>query len=397
MIDLYTQKKPYEGKGINHPSDAFAPHEEVILYAYVTYNEEPVSNMLVAFEIYGPPNPINNITFSKTAQTNASGVATVNFLIPWPTENPETIVFGVWKIRASVEVTGEIVEDTLTFEVGWIVEILSIITINENLQPQTQFGKGTCVGIKLILKNIAMLPKPLTLAVAAFDEMKVPIDDIIVYDLEVEPGETYIYIYCVLHIPKWAAIGDAMVNASAYTAPLTEGGVPYCPEVSTTFLITVRDVAIVSVIPSATSIVAGQTVNVSVVVKNEGSATETFEVGAYYDSFLIGTSSVVSLPPNAQRNLIFAWNTSGLPDDTYVISAVASVLPGEIDINDNTCINGEVVVGAMPIYAVSREFTIIALVVAVAIAMILIALLMSRRKKKSSQNPSVLLHVDVLP
>jgi len=236
-----------------------------------------------------------------------------------------------------------------------------------------------------------------TLAVVAYDGMRMPFGNIVIDDFEVEPGKTYIYIYCRLEIPKWVALGMATVSASAYTAPLDQGGVPYCPEVSTTFWIAARDVAIISVVPSATSIVTGQAVYLSVVVKNGGSATETFEVSVYYDSILIGTSSVVSLPPSATRDLIFVWNTSSIPDGTYIISAVASVLPGEIDIDDNTYVNGAVTIGLLPVYAVPRGLTFMALLVAAAIAMILIALLMSRRKKKTPQNPSILLHVDVLP
>ena len=398
MIDLFTQKKPYDGKGLNQSSDAFAPQEEVILYAYLTYRDAPVANKLVAFAVFGPVNPLNNITFSRTAITNASGIATIDFRIPWPTEDPETVIFGTWKAHASADIAEVQAEDTLTFKVGWIVEILSITTINENLQPQTIFGKGTCVGVKLVLRNIAMTPKMAFLAVIASDAMKVPFGDILIDNFEVQPGGTYIYIYCTLQIPEWVAVGVAMVNTSAYTAPLELGGIPYCPEVSTAFLITVRNVAVISVVPSATSIVAGQTVTISVVVRNEGSSAETFEVSAYYDSIRIGTSSVVSLPPNAQRNLIFIWNTSSLSDDTYTISAVASALPGEINVNDNTYINGAVTIRSMPIYAIPRGLTIMALIVAAAIAMIAIVLLMSRRrKKKPSQNPSVLLHVDVLP
>jgi hypothetical protein len=399
MIDLFTQKKPYDGKGLNQPSDAFAPQEEVILYANLTYREAAVPDKLVAFEIHGPVNPLNNITFSGTAMTNASGIATIDFRIPWPTENPEFIVFGTWKAYASADIAEVRVEDTLTFEGGWIVDILSIATVDTNFQPQTKFARGSCLGVQVVLKNIAMLPKKVTLTISAFDAMKVHIIGAI-DDFEMNPCDTYIYTNCNLQIPEWVAIGNAMINASAYTAPLGLEGVPYCHEVSTTFLITVRDLAIISVIPSSTSVVAGRIVNVSVIVRNEGSNAETFNITAYAngnvavigDEILIGTQLVSNLASGNQTTITFAWNTSGFPEDTYRISAVASVLPGEIDINDNTCVNGTVVVGAMPVYAAPRELTIIALVAAVTIAMILIALLMSMRKK----SPSFLLHVDVL-
>lgn len=407
MIDLFTQKEPYNGKGLNKPSDAFAPQEEVILYTYLTYHDTAVANKLVAFEIYGPVNSLNNITFGRTVITNASGIATIDFRIPWPTENHETIVFGTWKVYASADIAEVRVEDTLTFEVGWIVEIFSIATVSADFQPQTIFGKGTCVGVELVLRNIAMVSKMAMLAITAYDEMGVPFDNIMVDDFEIQPGEKYTYYE--LQIPEWVFVGTAMVNASAYTAPLTEGGLPYCPEVSTTFLITVRDVAIVSVIPSAASIVTGQTVSVSVVVKNEGSNAETFNVTAHADGnvtvigdeILIGTQHVHDLAPGNHTTLTFSWNTAGLSDDIYTISAVASVLAGESDIDDNTYVNGAVAVSSRPIYVIPRrarvEYVIVALVVAVAIAMILIALIMFRRKKNPSQNQSILLHVDVLP
>ena len=177
-----------------------------------------------------------------------------------------------------------------------------------------------------------------------------------------------------------------VTNASAYTAPLAEG-------VSTASLTTVRDVAVVSVVPSNqyVGVVAGQTVSISVVVKNEGSITETFDVSAYYDSVLIEIWSVVSLPPNARRTLIFAWNTSGLPADIYTISAVAGVLPGETDVNDNTYINGPVTIRSMPIHAIPREVIVIGLVVAVEVAMLLIALLMSRRNNPSQKRETLFL------
>lgn len=149
----------------------------------------------------------------------------------------------------------------------------------------------------------------------------------------------------------------------------------------TGFAATEHDVAIVNVIPSDQymDVIPGQIVNVLVVVKNEGNATETFEVSAFYDSILIGTSSAVSLSPNAQRNLIFAWNTSSVPDGTYAISAAASVVLGETDIDDNTYTNGAVTVTSMTIYAVPREFIVIGLVVVVTVGMILIFLIFRRR------------------
>jgi len=120
-IDLYTQKEPYGGRGPNQPSDAFAPQEDVILYAHVTYRDYPVPGKIVAFEVHGPINHVENLSFARTAVTNADGVANVSFRMPWPNGYVEEVVFGVWDVIAVVDIAEVVVNDTLTFKVGWIV------------------------------------------------------------------------------------------------------------------------------------------------------------------------------------------------------------------------------------------------------------------------------------
>jgi len=118
MIDLYTQKS---GKGPNQAGGYFKPQELVILYAHVTNNTNPISNKSVAFEIHGPPDHPKNITIIRAPMTNASGMATINFRIPWPDEDPEDIVLGTWTAYAGVQIGEEKVNDTLTFMVGFSV------------------------------------------------------------------------------------------------------------------------------------------------------------------------------------------------------------------------------------------------------------------------------------
>lgn len=57
-FDVFIQKEPFSGKGLHVSVDAFAPEQEVIIYAYVTYNDYPVGMAHVAFEIHRPPNPV---------------------------------------------------------------------------------------------------------------------------------------------------------------------------------------------------------------------------------------------------------------------------------------------------------------------------------------------------
>lgn len=90
----------------------------------------------------------------------------------------------------------------------------------------------------------------------------------------------------------------------------------------------VHDVAVINLVASESS--------VNVTVENQGTHTETFNVSTYYTRLtdpLIGTQTV-TLEPGANTTLTFAWSppTYG----RYEILAEASIVPGEVDTDDNT-------------------------------------------------------------
>jgi hypothetical protein len=109
------------------------------------------------------------------------------------------------------------------------------------------------------------------------------------------------------------------------------------------------DIAVVSVKPSLTRVAAGELVHITVVTKNEGTTTETFNVTAHYDNATIGELPVTDLAPGNRTILIFAWNTTGVPVGTYNIKATASSVLGETDIADNVLISDDTVT-IMPLY-----------------------------------------------
>jgi hypothetical protein len=152
-LDLFTQKDPYSGKGPNMPSDAFGPHEVAILYALVTYNDMPVSDLLVAFYFTLP----NNDSFGLTSLTNSSGIAKVSFtILTAPINVSEDEVFGMWHALANTFFEEQVFQDTLTFEVDWIVKLISVRTIDENLTYRANFGLGGDVELEVSLRSVAM-------------------------------------------------------------------------------------------------------------------------------------------------------------------------------------------------------------------------------------------------
>jgi hypothetical protein len=342
-IDLFTQKEPYSGKGPNMPSDALDLQEVVILYALVTYNETPMQNLPVAFHVKTP----NNTSFSLTAKTNSSGIATVDFVIPQKCVN-ETEAFGSWVAVANVSIDSRVFEDTLTFKVDRIVKLISVRTMDQNLTYRTSFGIGGDVGLEITLRSVAMVLKSATLAIVIQDELNVPVSSSELRDIKVTPNEKLVFLYVSLGIPKHAFVGKANAIVSAFTAPVNESGVPYCLAVSAGFFIVLfepltiafHDVAVVDTIPSAETVEVGQPVDIVTVVQNEGTTTESFSVSAYYDGALIGTLQVTGLAPHSYVTLEFTFDTSTLNPGNYTITVSIPLLVNEADITDNVFVDG---------------------------------------------------------
>jgi len=342
-IDLFTQKEPYSGKGPNVPSDAFGPGNMVILYALVTDDRVPLQNLLVTFFVRSS----NGASFTLTANTNAGGIATINFMIPQKCVN-ESEVFGEWFVLANVSIEDHVLQDTLTFNVNWIIQLISVRTIDDNFTYRTSFGTGGEVGLEITLRSIAVHMKSTTLAIVIQDELNVPINYSEIRDFRVQPDGNLIFLYHKFHIPKWAYIGKATVFISALTAPVNQSGVSYCPAISTNFFITIygplemtfHDVAIVNVAPSAELIEGGQLVNIDAVVQNEGTDVESFNISAYYEDMPIETLEITALAPYSHVILSFTLNTSTVDVGNYTVVVSIPYLVNEADITDNVFVDG---------------------------------------------------------
>lgn len=116
----------------------------------------------------------------------------------------------------------------------------------------------------------------------------------------------------------------------------------------------VHDVAVVDVTFSSAEIYIGQVVNITVVVQNEGTMTETFNVTARYNVTVIQTKNVTNLSPGSEENITFTWNTTYVTLSNYTISAQASTVTNETDIDDNIFIDGTIHV--LPPLAATVDF-----------------------------------------
>jgi hypothetical protein len=180
VIDLFTQyNAPFGGQGSNVPSDAFGPQGQVQLFAKVTYRNDTVANKPVAYQVIGP----NGYEFTATEFTDANGMALLPFTMPASTQ-----YFGLWTIKASVDVAGQIVSDTLVFRDGWLVQgaltgVANEGTIPIGAQTLAELFKGKTYGLSSVLKIITMqdplicfqIGSKTLLTYTGFDELNAPL------------------------------------------------------------------------------------------------------------------------------------------------------------------------------------------------------------------------------
>lgn len=100
-----------------------------------------------------------------------------------------------------------------------------------------------------------------------------------------------------------------------------------------------HDIAVkrVSVFPY--DITAGESVSINVTIGNEGGFDESFNVSISYDGTLIEAREDITLEAVTKKIEEFTWDTTGVPADTYTITAEASVVVNETDTDDNILVS----------------------------------------------------------
>jgi len=132
--------------------------------------------------------------------------------------------------------------------------------------------------------------------------------------------------------------------------------IPHIAEGCGIYAISVHDVAVTHIIGIPRSAVQGAPINVEVTVKNQGNFPETFDVTVYADrdktvigdEIIVGKHTESDLPAKTREVIHFTWDTTGAPYGAYWLSAEASVVPDETDVNDNFLKAAEWIGGIYP-------------------------------------------------
>jgi hypothetical protein len=223
--------------------DLVFPQSYVYLDAYVTYNYWPVQSKDVGFEIEGPFThvgntgnltadyvPVQGVTqvWAKfTSTTDANGVATYPYRMPWPCVNPDSIT-GVWKITSTVTIADQVVSDIMMFYYERPVYITKVTT------DSFYYTHDSYVSVTVNYKTHSVQQYPALFAVVITDELGVP------FGMQLKSLMVGGATWCTwlvpkpfvlkVFIPKYAYAGFGAVHVSVYDKDPTVGGEALCPE-----------------------------------------------------------------------------------------------------------------------------------------------------------------------
>ena len=213
VIDVYTQRG---GTGGNKSSDAFAPGETIFFNASLKYQGAPVPGIIVQFLTYDP----HGTPTARTAVTGADGIASLNTTLP---SNP---LFGTYLTFASANTHGSDYNDTVDYKVGWIINIIQVVTCNCTGFTQTQFPRGTLAYFNITLENLSFNNKQLFMLLGANDAFGATIAQECIC-FAIPSGQTSILFG--FRIPPWTLPGVGQAYVGAYNNPPWNGGIAYCP------------------------------------------------------------------------------------------------------------------------------------------------------------------------
>jgi hypothetical protein len=336
---------PFGGRGWHQPMDLVTPRSEVIFYAWVAYNMDPVAYDDVTFLIEGP----QGYSYAMYARTGENGIAYVTFEMPWPRENPEGLM-GIWNVTATTYVNGVEVVDVMSFFYGYMVDILGVTT------NKLMYERGESVEMTVTYGTFSMQCYPALFSIYVLDSLKAQIGSI--FSQYAVGGAPYGHMRFTefsssITIPLYANAGYADITVDCFDKDPGIGGLPWCPQYQKESAFTIQgaphDVAVYYVVASQSQVTVGDSLHVSVFVKNFGTQTETFSVTAYRGSGKIGfDTETVTLAAGETRTLDMVWDTTGVVPDIYQIGAYASQVPGETNLANNDYQDGMVLVLEAP-------------------------------------------------
>lgn len=215
----------------------------------------------------------------------------------------------------------------------------------KNVAPlKTEVGEGSPVDVSVLIANEGDRPEDFIVSLYANETL---IDAKNVLGLPKNSMETLTFVWNTSGLP----INNKYQLKAEASPTLGETDLADNIFVDGHVKITERkhDVAVIRITTQYTSVYEGRKVDITVTVANKGDFPETFSVTVYRDNTLVSTANVQNLQYGEQRSLVFTWDTAGVTSNrSYTIKATANQVAGETNVDDNTLIDGSIMILPRP-------------------------------------------------
>jgi|GEM_PF-656781 len=220
---------------------------------------------------------------------------------------------------------------------GYVQTLIRDVAVTNLISSHTWAYTGWTVNITVTVKNLGNVSETFDVTVFYGNNT---IGTITVTSLLPNEERTLTFVWNTTDVEEGTYVLNAKASFVPYEFNLTNN---YYEDDTIEILRLIRDVAILNVYPNMNATYPGWTVNITVIVKNLGNVSETFDITVYYDNNTIDTQTVTDLLPGGEATLTFLWNTTGLePCNSHTIRAEASHVPYEIDLTNNYFTDGYV-------------------------------------------------------
>jgi KaiC/GvpD/RAD55 family RecA-like ATPase len=322
----------------------------------------------------------NNTEIGKQTVSNLAPNTNATLIFNW---NTTDISSGTYIIKAVADIVSD-EEDTAdnTYVNGYVTifDVHDVAVIDVTVSPKNVIASQN-VNVTILVKNEGSVSE--TFNVTAYYN-STAIETQIVANLVPGANKTLYVIWNTTGV----SIGNytIRVEASNVTDETDTTDNIFVDGIVSISMLYVHDVAVIRVTPSATEVYIEQTISILVVVKNEGTAAETFNVTIYLNETAIETQKVIDLTPSEEKSLTFYWNTTGFAGNSrYIVKAVASQVFEENDKFDNVLESGIVTLKSSAQPSISPffiDFPYAIPIGLIAVLFLLVGLFLRRRKSR---------------
>jgi hypothetical protein len=220
------------GQPANNAQPVFAPFDLIQISTNITDVNVPKSNVLVSFDMKGPTTSSYPTEILRTAVTDTSGAANISFRIPLDTN--ERPIFGTWNIYANAQTKDGLIEQNMTFQVSWPIQVTEIDMSHSDNQNQTYFSPGDNASALLKMSSYKMETVNITLNIQ--DSLKKSINQTVLQNvvLNATDGNQVLYNF---RIPNNTVLGLATLNSFITSESYQNTEIPAAENVTGYFLI----------------------------------------------------------------------------------------------------------------------------------------------------------------